>query len=192
MSFIALTGFCILYLNRRLNERAIGAIRLEESSAVIKLLLRDFEENASDWLWETNASLELQQVSQRLAQVAQRPATSIRGVFPQALLGDAAQRDQRRDVNTDRLVRMIEERSPFRDIVVPVTIEGEERYWSLTGKPILDKFGRFAGYHGVGSDVTSQRRQQEQIAFLARHDSLTKLPNRVLFNEIAASGMRSV
>ena len=102
ISFIGLTGFCILYLNRRLNERAIGAIRLEESSAVIKLLLRDFEENASDWLWETNASLELQQVSQRLAQVAQRPATSIRGVFPQALLGDAAQRDQRRDVNTDR------------------------------------------------------------------------------------------
>ncbi len=184
ISFIALTAFCILYLNRRLNERAIGAIRLEESSAVIKLLLRDFEENASDWLWETNASLELQQVSQRLAQVAQRPATSIRGVFPQALLGDAVQRDQRRDLNTDRLVRMIEERSPFRDIVVPVTIEGEERYWSLTGKPILDKFGRFAGYHGVGSDVTSQRRQQEQIAFLARHDSLTKLPNRVLFSEL--------
>ena len=82
VAFIALTAFCILYLNRRLNERAIGAIRLEESSAVIKLLLRDFEENASDWLWETNASLEMQQVSQRLAQVAQRPATSIRGVFP--------------------------------------------------------------------------------------------------------------
>ena len=184
VAFMGLTAFCILYLNRRLNERAIGAIRLEESSAVIKLLLRDFEENASDWLWETNASLELQQVSQRLAQVAQRPATSIRGVFPQALLGDAVQRDQRRDVNTERLVRMIEERSPFRDIVVPVTIEGEERHWSLTGKPILDKFGRFAGYHGVGSDVTSQRRQQEQIAFLARHDSLTKLPNRVLFSEL--------
>jgi diguanylate cyclase (GGDEF)-like protein len=184
MAFMGLTGFCILYLNRRLIERAIGAIRLEESSEVIKLLLRDFEENASDWLWETNASLELQQVSQRLAQVAQRPAASIRGVFPQALLGDAVQRDQRRDVNTDRLVRMIEERSPFRDIVVPVTVEGEERYWSLTGKPILDKFGRFAGYHGVGSDVTSQRRQQEQIAFLARHDSLTKLPNRVLFSEL--------
>ena len=82
MSFIGLTAFCILYLNRRLNERAIGAIRLEESSAVIKLLLRDFEENASDWLWETNASLELQRVSQRLAQVAQRPATSIRAAFP--------------------------------------------------------------------------------------------------------------
>ena len=63
-------------------------------------------------------------------------------------------------------------------------IDGEERSWSLTGKPILNKAGAFAGYHGVGSDITSQRRSQEQIAFLARHDSLTKLPNRVLFNEV--------
>ena len=80
LSFVGLTGFCILYLNRRLNERAIGAIRLEENGAVIKLLLRDFEESASDWLWETNAGLELQQVSQRLAQVAHRGG-DVRGSF---------------------------------------------------------------------------------------------------------------
>jgi diguanylate cyclase (GGDEF)-like protein len=184
VAFMGLTGFCILYLNRRLNERSIGAIRLEESSEVIKLLLRDFEENASDWLWETNAALELQHVSQRLAQVVHRPVDSIQGVFPGALFGEAVSREHRNGANVDRLLRMIDERSAFRDLVVPVIIEGEERFWSLTGKPILDKSSRFAGYHGVGSDVTSQRRQQEQIAFLARHDSLTKLPNRVLFSEM--------
>ncbi len=63
-------------------------------------------------------------------------------------------------------------------------VEGEQRYWSLTGKPILDKKGRFGGYHGVGSDITGQRRQQEHISFLARHDSLTKLANRMLFSEV--------
>jgi diguanylate cyclase (GGDEF)-like protein len=183
MSFIGLTGFCILYLNSRMNERAIGAIRLEENSEVIKLLLRDFEESASDWLWETNAALELQQVSRRLAQVANRAATSIRGQFPQALLGESVNHERRPGSPIDKLLRILDERSPFRDLVVPVIIDGEERYWSLTGKPILDKFGRFAGYHGVGSDITSQKRQQEQISFLARHDSLTKLPNRVLFSE---------
>ncbi len=183
VAFMNLTGFCILYLNSRLNDRAIGTIRLEESSAVIKLLLRDFEESASDWLWETDAALELQPVSQRLEQVAQRSAAAMRGRFPQALLGEIMQYEHRAGSAIDRLQRAIEEHSPFRDLVVPVIINGEERYWSLTGKPILDKFGRFAGYHGVGSDITGQRRQQEQIAFLARHDSLTKLPNRVLFSE---------
>ena len=181
-AFMALTGFCILYVNNRLNERSIGAIRLEENAAVIKLLLRDFEESASDWLWETNESLEMQPVSLRLAQVARRPVESFAGVFPGALLG-ATVDEARPGSAMDRLHRAIAEHSPFRDVVVPVRVAGEERFWSLTGKPILDKNGRFAGYHGVGSDITGQRRQQEQISFLARHDSLTKLANRVLFSE---------
>ena len=88
MSFIALTGFCIVFLNQRLNERVIGAIRLEENAELIKLLLRDFEESSSDWLWETNAKLELQRVSPRLAQVVRRPAASLFGRFP----GSAARR----------------------------------------------------------------------------------------------------
>ncbi len=181
-AFMGLTGFCILYVNNRLNERAIGAIRLEENAAVIKLLLRDFEESASDWLWETNAELELLPVSLRLAQVARRPVESFSGVFPAALLGETME-SARPGSALERLHRAIAERSPFRDVVIPVLVAGEERFWSLTGKPILDKHGRFAGYHGVGSDITGQRRQQEQIAFLARHDSLTRLANRVLFSE---------
>ncbi|OYV39475.1 MAG: hypothetical protein B7Z81_03255 [Acidocella sp. 20-61-6] len=183
-AFILLTGFCIVYLNRRMNERAIGAIRLEENSEVIKLLLRDFEESASDWLWETNAAMEMQRVSQRLAQVLHRPAAAIRGRFPYALLGEVVNYDYKSGSPVERLLRLVDDRSPFRDLVVPVVINGEQRYWSLTGKPCFDKFGRFSGYHGVGSDITGQKRQQEQIAFLARHDSLTKLPNRVLFGEI--------
>ncbi len=89
LSFIGLTGFCIFYLNRRMNERAVGAIRLEENAEVIRLLLRDFEESASDWLWETNAQMTMQQVSQRLVQVARRPPESFLGTFPSAMLGEA-------------------------------------------------------------------------------------------------------
>ncbi len=182
--FANLTGFCILYLNRRLTERAISTIRVEENNEVIKLLLRDFEENASDWLWETNAAMELLNVSDRLAQVANRPKAHIKGVFPYALIGDTGRAEHRPGSPLYRLNRFIEQRAPFRDIVIPVTVDKEERNWSLTGKPTFDKSGTFAGYHGVGSDITSQRKSQEQIAFLARHDSLTKLPNRVLFSEV--------
>ncbi len=182
--FTTLTGSCMVYLNRRLNERAISTVRVEEHSEVIKLLLRDFEENTSDWLWETNADMELLEVSMRLAEVARRNRDEITGIFPEALLGEVAHFDQRVSSPVLKLKRLIADRSAFRDLVVPVIIDGEERCWSLTGKPILDKSGNFTGYHGVGSDITAQRRSQEQIAFLARHDSLTKLPNRVLFNEV--------
>ena len=188
LSYAGLTGFCIIYLNNKLAERAINAIRVEENAELIKLLLRDFEENASDWLWETDANLNLQHVSARLAQVSAKPLEQLVGRFPQILLGDIAKADQRAGSPIAKLNRYIGERSPFRDLVIPVVINSEERSWSLTGKPILDKAGKFVGYHGVGSDITSARRSQEQIAFLARHDSLTKMPNRVLFNEMLHLG----
>jgi diguanylate cyclase (GGDEF)-like protein len=175
-------------LNNRLTERAISAIRVEENAEVIKLLLRDFEENASDWLWETDAALEMQHVSARLAEVAERPIEKLTGRFPDVLLGDIAKADPRARAQLAKLNRCIAERSPFRDLVIPVLIHGEARSWQLSGKPILDKTGQFTGYHGVGSDVTAARRSQEQIGFLAHHDSLTKLPNRVLFNEMLHAG----
>ncbi len=188
IGYANLTGFCIIYLNRKLTERAVNAIRIEENAEVIKLLLRDFEENASDWLWETDAKLTLQHISTRLAQVAGKSREALAGRFPQVLFGSMTKADQQGGTPLARLNRYIGERSPFRDLVVPVVIDGEERSWMLTGKPIVDKAGRFVGYHGVGSDVTVVRRSQEQIAFLARHDSLTRLPNRVLFNEMLHLG----
>jgi diguanylate cyclase (GGDEF)-like protein len=182
--YSTLIAFCILFLNAEFIKRAQGVVQLEESNEVIRLLLRDFEENASDWLWETNGELELQRVSKRLMEVSRKSQEELRGKFPQVLLGDIAKFDQRAGSPVAKLTRFINDRSAFRDLVVPVVIGGEERTWSLTGKPIMDKAGRFVGYHGVGSDITAARRSQEQIAFLARHDSLTRLPNRVLFNEV--------
>jgi diguanylate cyclase (GGDEF)-like protein len=188
ISYSGVTGYATIYLNNRLTERAISAIRVEENAEVIKLLLRDFEENASDWLWETDAALEMQHVSARLAEVAERPIEKLTGRFPDVLLGDIAKADPRARAQLAKLNRCIAERSPFRDLVIPVLIHGEARSWQLSGKPILDKTGQFTGYHGVGSDVTAARRSQEQIGFLAHHDSLTKLPNRVLFNEMLHAG----
>jgi diguanylate cyclase (GGDEF)-like protein len=184
LGYAVLTGSCIIYLNKKLAERTINAIRVEENAEVIKLLLRDFEESASDWLWETNAEMELQRVSPRLAEVTRKTSAELRGKFPYVLLGDIARSDTRAASPFGKLTRLLAQRSAFRDLVVPVVVSGEERSWSLTGKPILDNLGNFVGYHGVGSDITTARRSQEQIAFLARHDSLTKLPNRVLFNEV--------
>ncbi len=184
IGYAVLTGFCIVYLNRKLAERGVNAIRVEQNAEVIKLLLRDFEENASDWLWETDAALDLQRISPRLAQAARKPASALTGRFPEAMLGDTARLGERAGGPAAKLNRCIAERSAFRDLVIPVIAGGEERIWSLTGKPIFDKAGQFTGYHGVGSDITAARRSQEQIAFLARHDSLTRLPNRVLFNEV--------
>jgi diguanylate cyclase (GGDEF)-like protein/PAS domain S-box-containing protein len=49
---------------------------------------------------------------------------------------------------------------------------------------ILDKRGAPTHIQGVMLDITASKEAEEQIAFLAYHDKLTGLPNRVLFDEL--------
>ncbi len=49
---------------------------------------------------------------------------------------------------------------------------------------VHDEQGAPAYIHGVMLDITDRREAEEQIAFLAYHDKLTGLPNRVLFDEL--------
>jgi diguanylate cyclase (GGDEF)-like protein len=49
---------------------------------------------------------------------------------------------------------------------------------TISHKPMDD-----GGWVATYEDVTEQRRSEAQISFLARHDALTELPNRVLFRE---------
>jgi diguanylate cyclase (GGDEF)-like protein len=55
---------------------------------------------------------------------------------------------------------------------------GEERWWSISGRPIHDQFNNFVGFRGSGSDLTERRRSQEHASRLAHYDSLTGLANR--------------
>ena len=59
------------------------------------------------------------------------------------------------------------------------TKDEEERWWSISGRPIHDQFNDFQGFRGSGSDLTEQRRSQEHASRLAHYDALTSLANRV-------------
>jgi diguanylate cyclase (GGDEF)-like protein len=45
------------------------------------------------------------------------------------------------------------------------------------------------GWVGTYEDITEQRKVEENIARIARHDALTDLPNRLLFRERMAEGL---
>jgi hypothetical protein len=55
---------------------------------------------------------------------------------------------------------------------------------------MLDDQGNFVGFRGVGSDVTEQRESDEKIAYLARYDTLTGLPNRLMLTEALGDALR--
>jgi diguanylate cyclase (GGDEF)-like protein len=61
--------------------------------------------------------------------------------------------------------------------------DGAVRHLHLQADPILDESGSLRELSGTAQDITERMRAEEEIRFLAYHDSLTRLGNRQLFNE---------
>jgi predicted signal transduction protein with EAL and GGDEF domain len=121
-------------------------------------------------------------VSPRFARVAGRPVEATLGQDLLPMLGgDLRVVEARHAIGllTDHFAQP----RPFRDIVVPVQAGGDARWWQFSRTPKHDARGRFAGYRGVGSDITDIGLSHDRIAHLARFDPLTGLANRSLLRE---------
>jgi diguanylate cyclase (GGDEF)-like protein len=152
---------------------------LKRQGDLIGLLLKDYEEQTSDWLWETDAALCLKNPSRRFLQVVGRPYSAVAGTSLGILLASPAI-----DGNACALAFLEEsaaDHRSFRDHVVPFATDEGPRWWSFSGRPTLDQDGGFAGYRGVATDVTAAKLSEARIAHMAHYDALTDLPNRSFF-----------
>ena len=163
---------------------------MEEKSQVVSLLLREYEDSDADWLFQLDAGRRLQSVSPRLAFALGRELAEIEGKsFLQLISGKAWETGQF-PKSLHELANKLKKRENFSNLVVQVMIGEERRWWELSGTPILDDHGNYAGFRGVGSDVTAQRESSEKIAYLARYDTLTSLPNRLMLHEALGEGLQ--
>ncbi|WP_158816949.1 bifunctional diguanylate cyclase/phosphodiesterase [Methylocapsa sp. S129] len=177
--FIILT---MVHLSKVLLSRIISEIKVEHQKDVISLLLFDFEENASDWIWEIDVEGRIRNPSARLAQIFGKSFAQLDGAMLSALLNIDDSRVKPAKID-ELLWKPIANRATFRDCLLPIRIAGETRWWSLTGKATFDSNERFSGYRGVGSDVTAAKQAEERLSYLARFDALTDLPNRTFFHD---------
>ena len=173
------------YVSARIAEAGVA-----EKSEVVSLLLREFEENEADWLWQVDTARRVRSASPRFAYALGREGKEIEGKsFIELIAGDAWETGQFPPSLHD-LAERLKRRESFSTLLVQVSIAGERRWWELSGTPILDENGQFLGYRGVGSDVTDKRESDEKIAYLARYDTLTGLPNRLMLTEALGDAMR--
>ncbi len=177
ISFIVMTA---LNHTRSLVRVVQTGNELAKQQKTISLLLRDFEKHSSDWLWEISSDYKFVRIFDRFIDVSGRTKSELEKMtLPQLLSSDG-------EVHPAISVLMgaIERKVSFTDIQVPLTVKGDVYWWSMTGTPDFSDDGVFLGYHGVGSDVTLQKKSDERINFLAHHDVLTGLFNRAHFTEL--------
>ncbi len=173
------------YLAARMAEAAVT-----EKEEVVSLLLREFEENEADWLWQIDPARRLRLVSPRFAFALGRTQESIEGRPLLEMIAGSKWESGDLPASLHDLAERLKNRENFSNLLVQVSILGEERWWELSGTPMRDEQGRFTGFRGVGSDVTEQRESSEKIAYMARYDTLTQLPNRLMLTEALGEAVR--
>jgi diguanylate cyclase (GGDEF)-like protein/PAS domain S-box-containing protein len=179
--FVALVALGTVESARNMLLSRITAASIAERNEVVSLLLRESEDEA-DWLWQIDAQHRVRGAGRRFADALGLSSAQIEGRPLLQLIADEGG-----DPGWRELAIRLRDREGFAGLALRVQVMGRLRWWEMSGAPRWDGAGAFEGFHGVVSDVTQQRETAERIAWQARHDTLTGLPNRVMLTEALAA-----
>lgn len=155
--------------------------------------LRDSEQRfralaqlSNDWFWELDANLRYRTLVGRGGMVTDDARDRFVGQLVWKTSLDVEAPRTWASVRT-----LLEAHEVFRDIVMFRTLASGRPYFvSVSGEPIFVD-GVFVGYRGISRDITKEKLAESQILYLANHDVLTGLPNRLLFSQLLKSAIES-
>ena len=169
-------------LEARVAERTAQLQSANDALRRSEQRFRDLTDLSSDWFWEQDAELRFVDFAhENLARRdfdarpligKRRWETGIEGV------SDAAWEAHR---------AMLERREPFRDLLFRRrNLNGEMRWYTVSGKPVFDENGGFAGYRGIGHEVTARIELERRLVRRQRFEAMGELAGGIAheFNNI--------
>ncbi|HEX7052545.1 MAG TPA: EAL domain-containing protein [Burkholderiales bacterium] len=153
--------------------------RAEASAAERDRRFRDVAAVSREYVWETDARWRFTYLSER--------AESVLGYARSELLGrplwDFVPLGEERMMR-EWLAAQGGEGRPFRELTHRMmTKAGGVTWQSLSGVPLQDADGGWAGYRGTAADVTQRKLAEARIEQLSTRDPLTGLANRAALAE---------
>ena len=152
------------------------ALQLKRKQGVISLLLNEFEQAASDCLFELDQRHRVVRASSVLAE---RTDFTIDQLDDQHIASffDGTNMEGRPALQA--LLAALEVSGEINNLRLPVRMKGGVTvWWRISAKPVHNEAGVFEGYRGVASDVTEKYEAEKQIYNLAHFDTLTGVPKR--------------
>lgn len=131
-------------------------------------------EQTDDIIFITDVNGAIEYVNPAFVQVTGYSALEVMGQSP-AILNS----DRHKASFFDEMWRTIRGGEIFRDVVANQGKDGRLIYVQKTITPIRDPDGAVVSFASIDKDVTESRCAQERIEFMALHDNLTGLANRV-------------
>ena len=153
-----------------------------------ELLIQEFENSGKGWFWETVRDGALSYISDSVAEALGRePADLLERPFTDLISTETADGS----ATSERTLGFyLSSHVAFQDLIVRAKTKNEI-WWSISGQPVHDEFGRFFGFRGFASDLTKMRQSEVELDRLARQDSLTGLPNRAALRRALEDAMVS-
>ena len=142
----------------------------------LRLVAKVFE-NSSEGVIITDARACIVEVNAAFSQITGYRADEVIGKTPR-LLGSG----RHDDAFYQSLWRQLEETGCWRGEIWNRRKDGEIYPEWLSISSVYDDAGQTQNFVAVFSDISEQHRSREELEFLAHHDALTSLPNRLLFN----------
>lgn len=151
--------------------------QLAEKNEVIDLLLKDYEEQATEWLWQTNSKLCIRRAPQPVLDMLGVAGPEMENIYLLDSISARVTEDCVDDLR--RLENAIHKQHEFHDVLLSIVDvqDGKRRWIMMRGRPQFDN-DRFSGFRGIFADATAMVEAKKQVEFLASHDVLTGIHNR--------------